>query len=62
MREGDYGHQQYPDGGDLAGGEQLLVGVEQSGKIMHNSLNQWHGEQEQMIANSLRRIRATEIG
>jgi hypothetical protein len=46
----------------LAGGEQLLVGVEQSGKIMHNSLNQWHGEQEQMIVNSPRRIGAMEIG
>jgi hypothetical protein len=43
MREGDSGHQQYPDGGDLAGGEQFLVGVEQSGKIIHNLLNQGIG-------------------
>jgi hypothetical protein len=40
----------------------LLIGVEQSGKIMHNSLNQGHGEQEQMIVNSPRWIRVMEIG
>jgi hypothetical protein len=62
MRDGDSGHQQYPDGGNFAGGEQLLIGVEQSGKIMHNSLNQGHGEQEQMIVNSPRWIRVMEIG
>jgi hypothetical protein len=46
----------------LAGGRQLLVGVEQSGKIMPNSLNQWHEEQEQMIANSPSWVGATKIG
>jgi hypothetical protein len=46
----------------LAGDEELLTGVEQSSKITHNSLNQWHGEQEQMIANSPSWIGATEIG
>jgi hypothetical protein len=56
------GHQQWPDGGRTAGGEQLLVGVEQFDKLVHNLLNQKHGEQEQTIANSPRRIGATEIG
>jgi hypothetical protein len=46
----------------VTGGEQLLVGVVQSGEIMPNSWNQRHGEQEEMIANSPRRIGTTIIG
>jgi hypothetical protein len=48
-------------GGGLAGGEQLLIGVQPSGKTPHDSVNQMHGKVEERTVNSPRRFTATGI-
>jgi hypothetical protein len=53
---GAAGHQQCQHGGDLAGGEQLLTGVEQLCDSGHYSINQKHRDKEDDMANSPRWI------
>jgi hypothetical protein len=59
--EGNSGHEQYLDSGDLASGEPLLVGVDQSSATARYPMNRMHGKVEESAANSPRCFLATGI-